>query len=158
MDYVIRYACIDDVPYLVKSLEILREYHGIKNEHVIDFEDFAHSLLNTSSNLNALILEKNARSIGFVLYFENYSTIYCKKGLYIEDLYVEEAERGQGLGKALFKKITQLASENGYAFIEWLCADKNETTIGFYLNLKAQPCKGWSVYRLEKKDYIHHLG
>jgi GNAT superfamily N-acetyltransferase len=86
--------------------------------------------------------------VGFALFFQNYSTFLGKPGIYLEDLFVEPACRGQGLGKQLLQAIAKLAVERGCGRFEWAVLDWNEPAIGFYKSLGATPMADWTVMRL----------
>ncbi len=85
---------------------------------------------------------------GFALWFLNYSTWEGTHGIYLEDLYVRPQARGAGHGKALLRTLAGIASDRGYARMEWSVLDWNEPSIGFYQGLGAAPMDGWSVFRL----------
>ena len=88
------------------------------------------------------------KEVGFALFFHNFSTFLGRAGLYLEDLFVLEEERGRGYGKALLKKLAAIAVERGCGRLEWSCLDWNETSIEFYRSLGAEQMDEWSVYRL----------
>lgn len=69
-------------------------------------------------------------------------------GLYPEDLFVKPEFRGRGYGKALLKKLAQIAVERGCGRLEWWCLDWNKPSIDFYLSLGAVPMEDWTVYRI----------
>jgi GNAT superfamily N-acetyltransferase len=86
---------------------------------------------------------------GFALFFHNFSTFEGKPGLYLEDLYVEPAARGSGLGKALLVRLAALAIERGCARLEWAVLDWNAPAIAFYKSLGAKPMDEWTVNRVD---------
>ncbi|NCA95594.1 MAG: GNAT family N-acetyltransferase, partial [Methanomicrobia archaeon] len=51
----------------------------------------------------------DGKEVGFALYFYNFSTFLGRSGLYLEDLYVQPEYRGQGIGKAIFRKLAATA-------------------------------------------------
>ena len=66
----------------------------------------------------------------------------------MEDLYVMPEHRGKGHGKALLKKLAEIAVEGGYGRLEWWCLDWNKPSIEFYKSLGAEPMSDWTVYRI----------
>ena len=94
---------------------------------------------------------ENEKEIGFALFFHNFSTFLGKAGIYLEDLYVIPEYRGKGYGKAILKKLAQIAVDRGCGRLEWWCLDWNQPSIDFYLSLNAKPMKDWTVYRLAGK-------
>ncbi len=85
---------------------------------------------------------------GFALWFLNYSTWEGTHGIYLEDLYVRPEARGAGHGKALLRTLAGIASDRGYARVEWSVLDWNAPSIRFYQGIGAAPMDGWSVFRL----------
>ena len=85
---------------------------------------------------------------GFALYFRNFSTFLGKTGIYLEDLFVEPAYRGRGIGKALLIRLAEIARERGYGRLEWAVLDWNRPAIDFYRSLGAEPKDEWTIYRL----------
>jgi GNAT superfamily N-acetyltransferase len=96
-----------------------------------------------------LIAERNGEPAGFALFFRNYSTWRGSPGLYLEDFFVPEKLRGLGVGKALFKRMAQLAVERGWARMEWAVLDWNHPAEEFYRARGAVAKNEWTVWRLE---------
>ncbi|MBR0085805.1 MAG: GNAT family N-acetyltransferase [Lachnospiraceae bacterium] len=130
--------------------------HFIKQ--LASYEKMSDEVTATEDGLRAWIFEKKKaevfficeddREVGFALYFNNFSTFVGKAGLYLEDLYIEPAYRGKGYGKAVFKRLAEIACERDFGRIEWSCLKWNKPSIDFYLSLGAVPMDGWTVYRL----------
>ena len=86
--------------------------------------------------------------VGFALFFHNFSTFLGKAGIYLEDLFVTPEHRGKGCGRALLKKLAQIAVERGCGRLEWACLDWNRPSIDLYLSLGAHQMADWTTYRL----------
>ena len=95
---------------------------------------------------------ENDRPIGFALYFYNYSTFIGRKGLYLEDLYVQPNYRGKGYGKKLLLHLVQTAKKENCGRMEWSVLKWNQPAIDFYESLGAKAMQEWSVYRLDEKS------
>ena len=96
-----------------------------------------------------LFVLEGETEVGFALFFHNFSTFLGRAGLYLEDLYVRPECRGKGYGKALFRKLAQVALERGCGRMEWWCLDWNRPSIDFYTKgMGAEPMSDWTVYRL----------
>jgi Acetyltransferases len=78
----------------------------------------------------------------------SYSTFLAQPGIYLEDLFVFPAHRGQGLGRRLLAHLAATAVERGYGRVEWAVLDWNEDAIRFYRSLGAVPMADWTTYRL----------
>ncbi len=113
--------------------------------------DLLHDgLFGPDRRAEAVIAEHEGEPAGFALFFHNYSTWTGKPGLYLEDLFVREAMRGKGIGKALLLHLVGIAHERGCARMEWSVLDWNRTAIDFYRSLGARPQSEWTVYRLDQ--------
>lgn len=149
MTYTIRNAKKEDSETLLVLIKELARYEELEDHVSGTVEGIQKTLFCEHPKVEALILELNGEVAGFALFFHNYSTFLCKHGLYIEDLYVREAYRGHGYGKALLQHICMLATERDCGRVEWWCLDWNQPSVDFYLKLGAEPMKDWTVYRLD---------
>ncbi|KIY47410.1 acyl-CoA N-acyltransferase [Fistulina hepatica ATCC 64428] len=90
-------------------------------------------------------------AVGLALYFFNYSTWTGRPGLYLEDLYVKPAQRGSGIGKALFARLARIAQDKDCARLDWSVLKWNQPSIDFYEKcLSALPMSEWVGMRLEE--------
>jgi len=94
------------------------------------------------------VAELGGDTVGFALWFLNFSTWEGVHGIYLEDLYVSPEHRGSGAGRALLTTLARLAHERGYARVEWSVLNWNEPAIGFYERIGAEPMADWTTYRL----------
>lgn len=60
------------------------------------------------------------KAVGLSIYFFTFSTWTGKAGLYLEDLFVDESMRGQGVGKALFQYLGKRAKELDCPRMDWV--------------------------------------
>ena len=148
----IRPAIPDDGSLILAFIKELAAYEKLADQVTATVDDIKKTLFSDNPKAHALIAEENGEGVGFALYFHNYSTFLCKYGIYIEDIYVREACRGKGYGKALFHHICQIAETQDCGRVEWWCLDWNKPSIDFYTKtLGAEPMSEWTVYRLNQK-------
>ena len=94
------------------------------------------------------MVETDDRVVAFALFFTNFSTFLAQPGLYLEDLFVEPAERGRGIGEALLTRLAQLAAERGCGRFEWSVLDWNVNAIRFYERIGATVMPDWRICRI----------
>ena len=94
------------------------------------------------------VAEEGDETVGFALWFLNFSTWEGVHGIYLEDLYVKPDRRGGGAGRALLTELARIATERGYARVEWSVLNWNAPAIGFYARIGATPMDEWTTYRL----------
>jgi GNAT superfamily N-acetyltransferase len=86
--------------------------------------------------------------VGFAVYFHNFSTFLGRRGLYLEDLFVQPAHRGRGYGRALLLHVARIAHGRGCGRFEWMALDWNAPAIGFYKALGAVEMAEWRLFRV----------
>ena len=86
---------------------------------------------------------------GFALFYRSFSTFAARPGLYLEDLYVDEAARGLGLGKALILAGAKRAQARGYARYHWQVLDWNSPARDFYKAMGAREMAEWINVRVD---------
>jgi GNAT superfamily N-acetyltransferase len=144
----LRSAVRADVPEILRLIKALAEYEKLSHEVVATDAALAQTLFGEKPAAEVLLAEQDGRAVGFALFFQNYSTFLGKPGIYLEDLFVEPAARGHGLGKQLLQAIARLAVQRGCGRFEWAVLDWNEPAIGFYQSLGARPMDDWTVMRV----------
>ena len=82
------------------------------------------------------------------LWFRNFSTWRGTHGIYLEDLYVQPAHRGSGLGRELLRTLAETCVQRGYDRLEWAVLDWNTPSIEFYRAAGALPMDEWTTFRL----------
>jgi len=146
----IREAAEPDVPLIATLIRELAEYERLLDNVRMTEERLRSALFGRHRYAEVAIAEDGAgEAIGFALFFHNFSTFLGLPGIYLEDLFVRPAHRGLGVGRALLGYLARLARDRNCGRLEWSVLDWNETAIGFYRRLGAQPNDGWTVYRLE---------
>jgi GNAT superfamily N-acetyltransferase len=150
---VIRKAVPEDVGTIFKFICDLAAYEKLRHEVSTDEATLRSSLFGENAVAYVLIAEKNAHPVGFCLYFYNFSTFLGRKGLYIEDIYVDPHYRGDGIGKQLLEYLAQIAINEKCGRMEWWVLDWNTPAIKFYEKLGATAMKDWTVYRLDEKQF-----
>ncbi|WP_221772009.1 GNAT family N-acetyltransferase [Listeria booriae] len=142
-----RFAAEGDVPLVLRFIKELAEYEGMLDQ-VVATEDVLHEWLLEKEKAEVLIGEYDGESVGFALFFHNFSTFLGRSGIYLEDLYVQPNVRGKGFGKAFLKRLAEIAVERGCGRLEWWCLDWNKPSIDFYLKMGAEAMEDWTVYRI----------
>jgi GNAT superfamily N-acetyltransferase len=148
MTISIRAAGIGDVPLLLQFIRELAIYEKAEDQVEATPDTLARSLFGPDSPSRALVCEQDGRAVGFAVYFFNYSTWQARKGLYLEDLFVQPTARGQGAGKRLLQHLAAIAVREGCGRFEWSVLDWNRPAIDFYEAIGAKPQSEWVRYRL----------
>jgi GNAT superfamily N-acetyltransferase len=146
--YALRAAEPRDVPAIVGLIGELAEFEKLTHLLQVTPESLHPHLFGAKPVVEAMVGEVNAQVVAFALYFTNFSTFLAKPGLYLEDLYVQPAHRGLGIGRALLGRLGALAVERGCGRFEWSVLDWNENAIRFYEQMGAVVMPDWRICRL----------
>jgi GNAT superfamily N-acetyltransferase len=148
MALTIESATEQDIPAIVRLVRHLAEYEKLAHVMVSNEDDFQRVLFGPGRNVQALMAFADDAPVGFALYFYNFSTFLGKQGIYLEDLFVEPAHRGQGIGKALLQRLASIAKDEDCGRMEWSVLTWNEPSIDFYRRLGAVTLEDWRTFRL----------
>ena len=96
-----------------------------------------------------LLFNTDGEAAGLALYFYNYSTWRSKPGIYLEDLFVREKERGKGFGQRLLGELAKQVLEIEGGRLEWSVLKWNEPSIKFYKSIGAQVMSEWQTMRVD---------
>ena len=151
-DIKLRPAQPKDVPQIVDMIKGMAKYEKLEHQLKIDEERLNNCLFGENPIPRSIVATLDGTVVGYAIYFFNFSTFLCKKGLYLEDLYVENAYRGTGIGNRLFLKVAQIASNENCGRMEWTALDWNEPALKFYQARGATVLEDWKVLRLSEND------
>ena len=147
MKFEFRYATEQDAALILYFIKELAAYEKMSDE-VIATEELLKEWIFDLKKAEVIFAIVDDKEIGFALFFHNFSTFLGRAGIYLEDLYVMPEYRGKGYGKALLKKLAQIAVERKCGRLEWWCLDWNQPSIDFYRSLGAVSMDDWTTYRL----------
>lgn len=144
----IRAARPDDVPTIFELIQALAEYERLSHEVTGSEALLREHLFGDRPYAEALLATWDGDAVGFALFFSTYSTFLTRPGLYLEDLFVQPAYRGRGLGKALLQRLAQVAVAREVGRLEWNVLDWNAPAIAFYQAMGAQVLPDWRTCRV----------
>ena len=148
MSLDIRRARSDEAGLVLSLVRELAEYEKLLHEVEATEAMIGAALFGDSPRLFCDIAEWNGEVAGFAVWFINFSTFSGRSGIYLEDLFVRPALRGNGIGKALLSRLAKECVANGWSRLQWSVLDWNTPSIEFYKSLGAQLMDEWTVCRV----------
>ncbi|WP_431821824.1 N-acetyltransferase family protein [Burkholderia sp. F1] len=145
---LIRAAEARDVGAILALMRELAEFEQLTHLFVATEHDLADALFSAHPAAEALVAERDGVLVAYALFFHNYSTFVGRRGLYLEDLYVQPSQRGTGLGTAMLRQLAALAVERRCARFEWSVLDWNRRAIDFYEKMGATVLPDWRIVRV----------
>jgi GNAT superfamily N-acetyltransferase len=137
-----------DVPLLLQLIRELAQFESLLPEVVATEELLHQALFGPRPVVEAVVARSGGAEAGFALFFHNFSTFLGRSGIYLEDLFVRPAFRGQGIGKALLVHLARIAVARGCGRVEWAVLDWNRPARDFYEGLGAQAVTQWMLHRI----------
>ena len=138
----------DDVSAIVGLVRELAEYERELASCHLTADQLTGALFGEAPALFGHVATVDGDVVGYALWFLNFSTWRGEHGIYLEDLYVQPAHRGRGLGRGLLATLADVCTARGYARLEWSVLDWNTPSIEFYKSLGAVMMDEWTVCRV----------
>ena len=146
----IRFATESDIPLIYGFILKMARYEKLENE-VDTSQQALHRAIFLEKQAEVILCEAEGKTVGFALFFHNFSTFKGQHGLYLEDIYVDQEYRGRGYGKALFLRLVAIAMERRCRRMEWTALNWNRPAIAFYESMGAVRMSEWSTFRLDEE-------
>lgn len=133
----IRFATRDDVPELLALIRQLAAYERKADKVITAEADLLRDGFGPQPKFRALLAEWDGQAAGYASTFYFYSTYQGRPAIFIEDLFVIDRFRDQGIGKSLLSAIAKLAINEGCFGLRWEVLDWNRPAIAWYEKLGA---------------------
>lgn len=148
MSLTLRAATADDVGAIHGLMRELAVFEKLLDIFEATPESVHEALFGNAPAAECLIAQWDSQVVGYALYFHNFSTFLGRRGLYLEDVYVQPSMRGKGVGQALLRALARIAVERNCARFEWTVLDWNQPAIDFYASQGATVLPDWRVVRM----------
>jgi GNAT superfamily N-acetyltransferase len=148
MTLLIRQAVPGEEQIVFDFICKLADYENLRHEVEATVADIGESLFGATPRAYCDLAFSDGNPAGFALWFYNYSTFRGRAGIYLEDVFVDDAMRGKGIGKALLQHLAKRCVKEGLPRLQWWVLDWNAPSIAFYKSLGAEPQEEWTVYRV----------
>jgi GNAT superfamily N-acetyltransferase len=131
-------------------LPLIAAYQRFYEAEEIDEErnrTFFRRFLAPSEDGLLLGARSDGRLFGYACLYWHFSSLEACECVLMNDLYVDETVRSQGVGRALIEASAEVARERGVPFVEWSTAPDNHTAQRLYDSLRAERSE-WISYEL----------
>lgn len=153
MTYTIRTATEADFPAMMEMVQALAAFEEASEAVINDVE----KMKAEQSLFKAFVVEVEGEIIAMAIYFFAYYT-WIGKSLYLDDLYVKKAYRGQGIGSALLARVMEVAKQQHCRRVRWQVLNWNKKAINVYEKAGAEIDNSWSNcdLNLEQINALSH--
>lgn len=147
-DVCIRAARPGDESGILRCIRALAVYEREPDAVENSVDALTATLFGPAPAAFAHVAELDGEIAGIAVWFLTYSTWTGTHGIWLEDLWVDDAARGRGLGTALLAALASICVDRGYRRLEWTVLDWNEPAIAFYRSIGATAQDEWTTQRL----------
>lgn len=150
----IRHATASDTASFLDLVDQLAAYEKLPPPDAAARNRLVTDAFGPDPRFDVMLGWLDGEAVGYALYFESYSSFLARPTLYLEDLFVVPAARGQRVGSALFRRVAGEAVARGCGRMEWAVLTWNQLAIDFYRRLDAEALDGWRTYRLSGAQLV----
>jgi len=144
----LRAARPGDEPGILAGIHALAVYEREPDAVENTVPALTETLFGAEPRAFAHVVERDGEIVGIAIWFLTYSTWTGRHGIWLEDLHVDESQRGRGYGKALIASLAELCIDRAYSRLEWTVLDWNSPAVAFYRSIGAEPMSEWTTQRL----------
>ena len=146
--FTLRDATPADVPQVLHFVRALADYEKLRHEVTANEADYHQLLFGPNRLAYATLAEIEGQAVGGLLWYYALGSFAGRRKLFVEDVFVDPAHRGSGIGLALFRHVARRAVAEDCSGMEWRVLDWNESAIGFYRQLGSKPVTEWTMHQL----------
>lgn len=141
----IRFATAADAPLLLRLIRELAAFERAPEAVVATEADLVRHGFGPSPQFEAILAFLGGEPAGVALFHTRFSTWLGRPGLYLEDLFVVEKARGQGVGRRLLARLAAIALDRGWGRVDFHVLDWNPAR-RFYERLGLSQHAEWLRY------------
>ena len=144
-EITIRLAKPEDAGLVLRFIRELAVFEKAPGAVVATEDDLRHHGFGPDRQFEAILAFRDGEPAGFAVFHPRFSTWLGRPGMYLEDLYVTEASRGQGVGRRVMARLAAIAVERGWGRIDFQVLDWNPAR-NFYRRLGMEHLGEWLRY------------
>ncbi len=144
----IRIGTPSDMPAVLELIQELAIFEREPNAVVVTADDLVRDGFGPQPMFGTFVAEVEGKIVGMALYYYRYST-WKGRTIHLEDLIVQAAMRGQGVGEALYAHVLKQAQKDQVRRVEWNVLDWNTPAIAFYEKSGARVLDDWRVAQMD---------
>lgn len=134
---IIREAKSSDIDKLYELIVAIARHHDQEQFVLTNKSELMRAGFGDNPEFGVLLAEVDGDIAGYCSYTWSYSIWLGGRYMYIDDVFVWEAFRGQKVGEALMLKAREVALSQGSSRIRWEVEQENHAAIRFYRRLGA---------------------
>jgi GNAT superfamily N-acetyltransferase len=138
---------VEEFEELLPLIAAYQRFYEVEDVDEARNRTFFRRFLAPSEDGLLLGARREGRLIGYACLYWHFSSLEAVETVLMNDLYVSEGARGQGVGRALIEATAEVARERGAPSVEWSTAPDNHTAQRLYDSTGAERSE-WFSYEL----------
>ncbi len=152
----IRFVVPDDMEAVLGLIQELADFEKEPEAVILTADDLRRDAFGDHPKFSCIVAEKGGVIVGMALFYPRYST-WKGPTLHLEDLIVTQAERGTGVGKALYTAFIAEGKKQRVERIEWVVLDWNSHAVEFYKKSGAKVLTDWQTVQMDQAAIGRYL-
>ncbi len=137
MDIQIRKSTRDEVPAIVRLMRDFAEYENLGEYCEITEKRLLDVMFGDEAFVEGLVAFHENEPVAYAMFYPYFASFRGQCGYYLEDIFVAEDFRRNGLGEAMVKIVAKLAKQRGFERIDFQVLEWNAPAVKFYEKLGA---------------------
>lgn len=149
IDPPLREAREDECDLIARWVHALAAHEGRPEAATVTGAALRRWCFGAGRAAEAFIVEDAGAPVGYAIVCTAFATFQGAPSLYLEDLLIDAAHRGRGLGALAMRSLARLATARGCCALDWSAVEGNDGAIAFYQRLGAREVGGIHKFRLD---------
>lgn len=141
----------EDLPQVLSLIKELAIYEKAPSEVTVTIKELENDGFGSQAIFSFFVAETENKIVGAAIYYYKYST-WKGKCIFLEDIIVNEAYRGNQIGKKLVEALILESKLLGAKRLEWQVLDWNEPAINFYKKFNVNFDASWLNCKLTEEQ------
>lgn len=137
MDIQIRKSTPDEVPAIVRLMRDFAEFEDLGDYCEINEDRLLDVMFGDDAFVEGLVAFHQGEMVAYALFYPYFASFRGQCGYYLEDIFIAEEFRRNGLGEAMVRIIARLAKQRGFERIDFQVLEWNTPAVKFYEKLGA---------------------
>lgn len=137
MDIQIRKSTPDEVPAIVRLMRDFAEYEDLGDYCDITEDGLFDVMFGDEAFVEGLVAFHQGEPVAYALFYPYFASFRGQSGYFLEDIFIAEDFRRNGLGEAMVRIIARLAKQRGFQRIDFQVLEWNTPAVKFYEKLGA---------------------
>lgn len=150
MEFLIRKACEKDIDEVFAMAQRLAEMQNLLPRFCLTPAILKEMIQEAHPTTHTIVITQQETIMGFAMYtlLKNNRLYHHGFAMYVDELFIQPAYRGKGLGTELFKYIAKIATQSDCNRMEWWVEKDNKDAVVFYEKMGARALDEFITFRL----------